>query len=331
VAVVTETRAPGEFEIIARYFAPLAAQQPAALGLGDDAAILDLEPGWSLVATADALVAGVHFLPEDPPGLIARKMLRVNLSDLAAMGARPVGYLMTIALPPSADEPWIAAFAAGLALDQAEFGIGLLGGDTVATPGPLTLSVTALGRVRAGTALRRNAARPGDAVFVSGTLGDAALGLEVLRGRLAGLSGANRDFLVDRYHLPRPRLALGAAVVESGLARAGMDVSDGLVADLGHIAETSGCAAEIEAARLPLSPAASAALAADPGLLIHILAGGDDYELLLAAPPEAEASLSALADAGLTRIGRILPGSGVRVLDAGGRPIPLSRSGYQHR
>lgn len=331
---MNETRAPGEFEIIARYFAPLAAQEPAALGLTDDAAVLDLEAGWSLVVTADALVAGVHFPPEDPPGLIARKMLRANLSDLAAMGAHPVAYLMTIALPETVSEAWIKDFAAGLASDQGEFGIPLLGGDTVATPGPLTLSVTALGRVRSGSALRRNGARPGDAVFVSGTLGDAALGLKVLRGELPGLSPAHGEFLIDRYRLPQPRLALAAVIAEAGLARAGIDVSDGLVADLGHIARISGCAAEIEAARLPLSAAAAAALRADPTLLALVLAGGDDYELLLTAPPAAEPALAALAATAavaLARIGRMHRGTGVRVLDAEGRAMRLARAGYQHR
>lgn len=331
---MTEAPAPGEFELVARYFAPLAARQPAALGLTDDAAVLDLEDGWSLVATADALVAGVHFLPEDPADLIARKMLRVNLSDLAAMGARPLGYLMTIALPAGVTEPWIAAFAAGLASDQAEFEIDLLGGDTVATPGPLTLSVTALGRVRRGRALRRNGARPGDAVFVSGSVGDAALGLQALRGRLPALSAAEREFLIDRYRLPRPRVALASTIAESGLARVGIDVSDGLVADLGHIAETSGCGAEIDAARVPLSAGAAAALRADPALLATILTGGDDYELLLTAAPEAEAALMAAAAAAgvqLTRIGNMQAGVGVRVLDPASVPMRFDRPGYRHR
>jgi thiamine-monophosphate kinase len=260
-------------------------------------------------------------------------MLRVNISDLAAMGARPVGYLMTIALPDSADEAWIAAFAAGLAADQAEFGIGLLGGDMAATPGPLALSVTALGRVPPGRALRRNGARPGDAVLVSGTLGDGALGLEALRGGLAALAPGDRDVLIDRYRLPRPRLALAAAIAEAGLARAGMDVSDGLVADLGHIAETSGCAAEIEAAAVPLSPAAAAALADDPGRLPLILAGGDDYELLLTvSPAEVGAALALAAPTGvrLTAIGFMRGTAGVRIVDTEGRQISTARSGYQH-
>ena len=186
----------GEFARIARYFAPLAG--PGALGLLDDAAVIDPPPGCQLVLTTDALVAGVHFLPDDAAELVARKLLRVNLSDLAAMGATPLGYLMTTALPPECGEAWLAGFAAGLAADQSEFAIALLGGDSVATPGPATLSLTAIGSVASGQAIRRAGARPGDGIYVSGTIGDAALGLRVLRGDLAGLGVAERCFLAER-------------------------------------------------------------------------------------------------------------------------------------
>ncbi|MEX2009259.1 MAG: thiamine-phosphate kinase [Dongiaceae bacterium] len=325
-------RLPPEFELIARYFAPLAAGRPGALGLRDDAALIDVAAGRQLVVTADALVGGVHFLDADPPDLIARKMLRVNLSDLAAMGARPFGYVMTVALPAAIDEPWLASFVAGLAADQAEFDVGLLGGDTAATPGPLTLSVTAFGDVARGAAPPRRGARAGDLVLVSGTLGDAALGLRSLRGQLADLPAVQREFLVDRYRLPRPRVALGLALAESGLATAAIDVSDGLVADLGHICETSGLGAVVEAARLPLS-AAAAACAAQPELLQAVLGGGDDYELLFAAPPDAAAALAALAGRlglPLTVIGRMIEGAGVRVEDAAGREVRVASAGFRH-
>ncbi len=318
-----------EFARIARFFAPLAG--PGALGLLDDAALVDAPPGRQLVVTADALVAGVHFLADDPPDLVARKMLRVNLSDLAAMGAAPLGYLMTTALPAACDEAWLAGFAEGLAADQAAFGISLLGGDSVATPGPATLSVTAIGSVPAERAVRRGGAVPGDLIYVSGTIGDAALGLRALRGELAGLDGTQRSFLVDRYHLPQPRLALGEGLV--GVAHAMLDISDGLIGDLNHLCAVSGVSAVLEAARVPLSPAVRAALTRDPALLAPVLGGGDDYELVFTAPRAAEPALAALAAAlalPITMIGRIEAGSGVRVIDETGRNIALAASGYRH-
>lgn len=323
----------GEFDLIARYFAPLAAGTPGAFGLGNDAAVLDPAPGHSVVVTTDAMVAGVHFLPGDPADLVARKLLRVNLSDLAAMGARASGYVLDLALPPDLDEAWVAAFADGLRADQDEFGIALLGGDTVKTPGPLTLALTAFGEVPAGTALTRSGARAGDVIYVSGSIGDGALGLKALRGEIAGLTDTDRAALADRYHLPRPRLALGRALAARGLATAAIDVSDGLVADLGHVAARSGLAAEIEAQAVPLSTAARAALAADPGLREAVLGGGDDYELLFTAPPGAAAAIAALAEElalPLTRIGAMAAGTGVRVLDEAGAPISLAKAGWSH-
>ncbi|MBV8651470.1 MAG: thiamine-phosphate kinase [Alphaproteobacteria bacterium] len=319
----------GEFARIARYFAPLAG--PGALGLLDDAALIDPPPGRQLVLTTDAMVAGVHFLSEDPAELIARKLLRVNLSDLAAMGAEPVGYLMTTALPQACDEAWLEDFAAGLAADQKEFGIALLGGDSVATPGPMTLSLTAIGSVAPGRAIRRGGAQPGDGIYVSGTIGDAALGLRVLRGDLATLAAEARRFLADRYHLPRPRLALGARL--AGIAHAMLDVSDGLAGDVGHICEVSGLKAIVEADLVPLSSAARQALQGDPVLLALVLAGGDDYELVFAAPRALDAEIAALAqalDLPITRIGRFETGEGVRVLDGSGKDIDLASPGYRH-
>src|SRR6185312_12152664 len=240
-------------------------------------------------------------------------------------------YLLTTALPPECGEEWLAGFAAGLAADQAAFGIALLGGDSVATPGPASFTLTALGTVAAGAAIRRAGAAPGDLVYVSGTFGDAALGLAALRGALASLAPEHRAFLVERYHLPRPRLALGSRL--AGIARAMIDVSDGLVADLGHICEVSQVAAVIEAERVPLSPAAREAVQRDPALLALSLSGGDDYELAFSAPPEKAAALAALAEAAgvpLTRIGRIERGAGVRVVDAAGGEVALAAAGFRH-
>jgi thiamine-monophosphate kinase len=315
---------PPEFSLIARHFRPLAG--PGALDLSDDAALLDPPAGRQLVLAADAMVAGVHFLPDDPPETIGRKLLRVNLSDLAAMGAAPLGYLMTCAFPHGTPDAWIADFAAGLAEDQREFGLAVLGGDTVGTPGPASFSLTILGSVAPGAALRRSGARPGDEVWVSGTIGDGALGLLALTGRLPP-----DPHLASRYRLPQPRLALGLRL--GGLARAAMDVSDGLVQDLGHLARAGGCGAVLEAAAVPLSAPARAAVAADPALLARCLGGGDDYELLFAAAPGDSAAIQAAgAAAGIavTRIGRFVPGGEVTVLDNAGNPMRLPSGGWSH-
>lgn len=325
-------RRTGEFELIARHFAPLAAAEPGAIGLLDDAAVLDLGRAGALVVTVDAMVAGVHFPPDDPPDLIARKLLRVSLSDLAAMGARARAYVLALALPRGLDEEWVAAFCRGLAADQDEFGVTLVGGDTVATDGPLTLSLTAMGEVGEGTALQRSGAREGDDIYVSGTIGDAALGLKALRGACPDLAPEHRAFLIDRYRVPRPRVELGPRL--AGLARAAVDISDGLVADLGHVCAASGHGATIEAARVPLSPAARAALGADGAASLDVLSGGDDYELLFTADPTTAAALAALAAdlaLPLTPIGRMTGGEGVAVLDAVGLPVKdIGAGGYRH-
>lgn len=324
---------PAEFELIARYFAPLARENAGAEGLTDDAAFLEVDPATELVITADALVAGVHFLADDAPALIARKALRVNLSDLAAKGARPRGYILTIALPHDTDEAWLAAFCSGLAADQAEFGVDLMGGDTTATPGPLTLSITAFGTVARGRALKRRMAKPGDVILVSGSIGDAALGLLALRGELPDLAEEAREALIERYHLPRPRTALGPRLADAGLAHAAVDVSDGLVADLGHVCEASGLGAEIEATRVPLSTAVATAVERAPGRMAKVLTGGDDYEILFTAPSGALDALAALGrelSLPLTAIGRMVPGQGVRVVGADGRELSLEMQGFRH-
>src|SRR5271165_737136 len=213
---------PSEDELIARFFAPYAG--PAALGLRDDAALLSPPPGCDLVLTTDALVAGVHFFADDPPQSIARKALRVNLSDLAAKGARPLGFLLSLALPPDWTEPWLNAFAAGLASDAKTYDCPLAGGDTVATPGPLTLSITAYGAVPAGRMALRSGVKAGDRLYVTGTIGDAAIGLGIRAGKGPGLPQAEREYLLGRYLTPQPRVALAKAM--SVYAHGGIDVSD---------------------------------------------------------------------------------------------------------
>jgi thiamine-monophosphate kinase len=319
----------GEFERIRRFFAPLAG--PGGLGLLDDAALVDCRAGRRLVVTADAIVAGVHYLPDDPPELVAKKLLRVNLSDLAAMGALPLHYLLTTALPAELGSAWLAGFAQGLDEDQRRFGIDLLGGDSVSTIGPAVLSLTAIGEVGAGMEVRRNGARPGDLVWVSGTIGDAFLGLSVLRGGYPGLAPEHRASLIGRFRVPEPRTELGPLV--SGIAHAMIDVSDGLLADLGHICETSGVAAVIELASVPLSPGARVIVAGDPDIQPRLAAGGDDYELLFAAPGGSSGAIAAMSSRlglPITMIGKIEAGSGVRLVDTDGRVIPYDKTGYRH-
>jgi thiamine-monophosphate kinase len=315
----------GEFGRIREFFAPLAG--PGGLGLIDDAALVDCPAGHRLVVTADAIVAGVHFLPDDPPDLVARKLLRVNLSDIAAMGARPLYYLLTTALPTAWDDDWVARFAHGLAEDQRQFGVALIGGDSVATGGPAVLSLTALGEIESGKEIRRSGALPGDVVWVSGTIGDAFLGLAALRGAYAALVPEQRAYLIDRYRLPQPRVALGPAL--AGIADAMLDVSDGLLADLGHICDASRVAARVAAPALPLSDAA----AASGEERARLASGGDDYELLYTAPPastERINQLSASLALPMTAIGTIEHGSGVRLVDAEGNEIAVAAAGYRH-
>jgi thiamine-monophosphate kinase len=269
---------PGEADLIARYFAPIA--DPAGLGLNDDAACLTPRPGHDLIVTADALVESVHFLPGDPPGSVARKALGVNVSDLAAKGADPRGFVLTLALPSGWTADWLSAFAEGLGRAARDFDCPLLGGDTVRAAGGLTLSVTALGEVPHGRMVRRTSARPGDAICVTGTIGDAALGLD-LRGFpawAAGLSPGHRAFLADRYLHPRPRHRLAALLREN--ANAAMDVSDGLAGDLAKMLRVGGVTGSVDIGAVPLSAAAQAAIGTDNGLLERALTGGDDYEIL---------------------------------------------------
>jgi len=319
----------GEFGRIRRFFAPLAG--PGGLDLRDDAALIDSTAGTSLAVTADAIVCGVHYLPEDPPELIARKLLRVNLSDLAAMGARPRYYLLTTALPRDVTDDWVARFAAGLGEDQRRYGVALLGGDSVATAGPAVLSLTAIGELATGSEIRRSGARAGDRVWVSGTIGDAGLGLAVLRGAYPQLAAEHRAALVERYRLPQPRVELGPRLAH--LAHAMLDVSDGLLADLAHVCEASGVGAHIEAAAVPLSAAAAAAVGQGVEARARLAAMGDDYELLFAAAPETTESINRLSASlalPIAPIGWIDSVAGVRLVDGNGTEIPVASMGYRH-
>ncbi len=319
--------AGGEFDLIRRHFAPLA-KSLGAFGLADDAALL--KPRGDLIVTADAIVAGVHFMPDDPPESIARKLLRVNLSDLAAKGATPLGYLMTAAFPKDADDGWIRRFARGLKADQTEFGLSLLGGDTVATPGPATFSVTMLGAAGPRGMIRRAGARPGDLVFVTGTIGDGGLGLAAARGDLTDPPAAAKR-LAARYRTPEPRVAFGPAL--GGVATAALDVSDGLIQDAGHLARASGVALDLSVHAIPLSRAAVAVAGDGLEARLAAMSAGDDYEILFTAPPKSLARLEKAAletRTVVTCIGAARAGRGVAVVDPEGRPLPVSRRGYDH-
>ncbi|MGJ5179405.1 thiamine-phosphate kinase [Bradyrhizobium oligotrophicum] len=328
------TQAPsGEDSLIARYFKPLATD-PGAFGLIDDAATIPAGTD-DLVVNTDAIVEGVHYLPEDPADTIARKALRVNLSDLAAKGAVPAGFLLTLALRHK-DEAWLAAFACGLGEDAAAFGCPLLGGDTVSTPGPVMISITAWGRVPKGRMVHRFGARPGDRVMVTGTIGDAALGLRILQGKAEAAALADdpavRDMLIGRYRVPQPRAALAAAVRE--FATAAMDVSDGLAGDLAKLCAASRVSADIALPHIPTSAAAAKLLTMGVVQPETLISGGDDYEILCAIPPAQCPSFrtaAGLAGVAVADIGVIVDGPGApRVLDGQGRPVILQRLSYSH-
>ncbi|MBY0382302.1 MAG: thiamine-phosphate kinase [Xanthobacteraceae bacterium] len=319
----------GEDDLIARYFRPLATHE-GALGLIDDAAILK-SSGEDIVVTTDAIVENVHFLAADPPDTVARKALRVNLSDLAAKGAAPAGFVLTLAIPRF-DEAWLEPFARALGEDAVTFDCPLLGGDTVSTPGPLTLSITAFGRVPAGTMVRRDRARAGDLIAVTGTIGDAALGLKCLRGERVTEEPHLCEELIGRYRIPQPRNALAPAIRK--YTRAAMDVSDGLAGDLAKLCAASRVSATVHVSKIPFSDAAHTIMslgAADPETLI---AGGDDYEVLCTLPESRWNDFEAMAQSAgvdVTVIGRITDGPGPpSFLDASGAPIVLKRMSYSH-
>jgi len=314
-----------EFELIARLFAPLATSK-AALGLTDDVALLSARRGHEIVVTTDAIIAGVDFLTNDPPETVAQKALRVNLSDLAAKGAQPFGYLLTLALPASVGSAWLRRFATGLRRDQRKFGVTLLGGDISSTPGPLCVSITAFGQVPAGRAVLRSGAKPGDLVFVTGTIGDSAGGLAALKAK------RRAPQLIKRYRVPEPRVAFGRRL--GGIARAAIDVSDGLLADLGHVADVSKVQIEIDAARVPLSAALRQEWRASEATTVRAATVGDDYEIAFTAPRRHREKVFAAAKSAKTRvteIGVVTKGSGVVLMGQDGKPIRVKRAGWQHR
>ncbi len=328
------TGTSGEDRLIARHFRPLATH-PGALALVDDAAVLAIPAGHDLVLKTDAVIAGVHFFADDPPEAVARKALRINLSDLAGKGARPLGFLLSIALS-KVSESWLKRFAAGLGADARKYGCPLLGGDTDRTPGLLTVTVAAFGTVPRGTMVLRGGARAGDRIVVTGTIGDAALGVILRRSERAakrwGLDRRMREHLLRRYLVPEPRNAAAEALRRH--ANGGMDISDGLAGDLAKMCRASRVDARVDVAQLPLSAAARAALAADPRLIEPILTGGDDYEILASVPPRKLESLRRAAKAAgvrITEIGRMTKGRGkAHLIGADGRELKFRRPSYSH-
>lgn len=319
-----------EFQLISTLLAPLTDGAPGAFGLTDDAAAVASRAGHDLVVTTDAMVCGVHYLPDDPPADVGRKLLRVNLSDLAGMGAAPEAYLLTLAVTEDTPITWIEAFVSGLADDQAAFGVRLIGGDTVRAPTDNLFSVTALGWVRRGHEIRRQGARPGDDIYVSGWIGDAALGLAIAKGALS-VERKAESYLLGRLRRPQPRISLGQGLV--GLASAGLDISDGLISDLGHLCRASAVAAVVEAGAVPLSPAAARQVTVDQELLTSLITGGDDYELVFTVPPVKVSAIERLGqqlDLRLSKIGRIIEGEGVQIIDDAGHEVEVKRRGYIH-
>ncbi|HEY2445740.1 MAG TPA: thiamine-phosphate kinase [Rhizomicrobium sp.] len=317
----------GEFELIAKLFAPLARNFPGSFALADDVALLEPASGREIVLKTDSVIEGVHFLRGDPAARVAQKALRRALSDLAAKSAEPSVYLLALALPSWPDMAWLEAFARGLAGDQAEFGIVLAGGETNATPGPVTISVTMMGSIPKGALIRRNGARHGDLVFVTGTIGDSGGGLTLLRGQS---DDRTDSYLARRYLVPEPRMAFGQKL--RGIANAAIDVSDGLTADLGHVADASRVRIEIDAARVPLSEELRQLWPGADGVA-RAATAGDDYEIAFIAP---EAKRDSILDAAhtastrVTEIGRVVAGEGVALVDGNGDEIPVARRGYTH-
>src|SRR5262245_18629550 len=324
-----------EDRLIATYFRPFATH-PGAFKLTDDAALLTPPPGHDLVLTADAVIGGVHFFPEDEADMVGKKALRVNLSDLAAKGAKPVGFLLTLALPKSVPPSWVELFARGLGDDAGQYECPLLGGDTVRTAGPVAVSITALGSLPANTMVRRSGAKAGDVVMVTGTIGDAALGLAlrdaVTAGRRWKLDNTHQHELMRRYLLPQPRNALDEPMRVR--ATAAMDVSDGLVGDLAKLCEVSGVSADIDVAQVPLSGAAASVVKAEPAAIEKVLTGGDDYEIVCTVPVERLPSFRAAAEAArvpVAEIGRVTEAKmPPRFLARDGTPMQFNQTSFSH-
>ncbi len=323
-----------EDDLIATWFRPIATH-PGAFGLTDDAAAIAPPPGCDLVLKTDGLISGVHFFPDDPADAVARKALRINLSDLAAKGAAPLGFLLSIGLPAGLPSGWLRSFTEGLREDAAYYSCPLLGGDTDRSPGAITVYIMAIGALPHGTMVRRKGARPGDVVVATGTIGDAALGLKLRLDADAaarwGLDAAMAAHLANRYLLPQPRTAIAETLRRH--ASAAMDVSDGLAGDLAKLARVSGVAAEVAAPDVPLSPAARKAVASEPALMDAVLTGGDDFEVIATVAPERFEELRSEAVAAgvtVTRIGVVAAGAGTRFHDAAGRALAFRRPAYSH-
>lgn len=327
-------RTKGEDAIVQTYFARLA-EMEGAHGLRDDCASLRPGPGQEFVLKTDPVRSGVHFLETDPAELIAWKALAVNVSDLAAKGARPVAYLLATSFPEMPDDAWLGRFSDGLATAQDAFGLSLIGGDTDRAPGPISIAVTVIGELPACRMVLRGAAQVGDLLFVSGTLGDAALGLQVHTDKSSadrlGLSAAEAAMVHDRYLRPQPRLGARAAL--RAHARAAMDLSDGLLKDAGRMMQASGCGCELNAGRVPLSDAFRTAYLRDPDLIRAAVAHGDDYELLVAVAPAQAAEFVALSAAGgvaMTEVGVCTAGAEALIRSADGAALELGSGGYDH-
>lgn len=327
-----DERLQSEAAIIGEFFEPLTGGDRGAAGLTDDCASISPKPGTDLVITTDSLIEGVHFFPGDVP---AFKALAVNVSDLIAKGAVPERYLLTLALPEPPTRAFMQRLAAGLAEAQREFGCRLIGGDTDRTPGPFTLTITAIGVLPHGAIVRRGTARPGDIVAVTGTIGDASLGLALRQNpgiaTAAKLSAEQAAFLISRFDRPVPRIA--AAELVRQFASASMDVSDGLAKDLGRLVSASGAGAEVRLDKIPLSPAAR--LMCEHGITRreNLIAGGEDYEVLFCLPSEQWTEMSeaaSLCGVPVARLGIISEGSGVIWCDGSGQPLRLNTTGWDH-
>ncbi len=315
-----------EFSLIEKYLRPLAKGCNGAFSLTDDAAAIVPKKGNQFVITKDAIAEGVHFLPGTSPELIAKKLVRTNLSDIAAMGAKAKYYLIAAMLNSKINEEWIKKFAEALAAEQKIFGIHLIGGDTIKTKGPLAFSLTMIGEARSGKALQRSGAKPGDGIYVSGTIGDAALGIKILQGEIT-VAKAKEKFLIDRYLIPHPQVEIGQKL--SGIASSCIDISDGMAADLAHICKVSGVSAIIEKEKIPVSRAAREILANHPELWNSVISGGDDYELLFTVPPKREKMLSKFKK--ISRIGRVVKKSAKSLkITENGQEIRIKTAGYKH-
>ncbi|MAZ98113.1 MAG: thiamine-phosphate kinase [Rhodospirillaceae bacterium] len=323
-----------EFDRIKKYFKPLASAERGSLDLLDDAAVLPIGSDSELVISTDALVEGIHYVGDEDASLIAQKSLRTNLSDMAAMGAAPWAYTLSLILDPlkkcSADQ-WLDSFVAGLQIDQNKYDVRLIGGDSVVGAGPTVISITIIGKLNNKGPLVRSGALQNDDIYVSGTIGDSAAGLQVIKGSLDFLDFSDQIYLKNRYYLPQPRVALGLALV--GLASAAMDVSDGLIQDMGHLCSASGLAAVINWPNVPLSPPVITLLESKSISISAIINGGDDYELLFTAPsilrPDIE-ELSKKTEVSLTRIGYMTEGADVLLMDKENQLISLAGAGFKH-